>query len=150
MSAHLSIQTALVTLLTAAPALASGNVKANATRPMAAQHAAQVNVRLVQSRADYPRTLGAGYEWQTQFAVDCLARGATSASEPAATVDALLEAAWARIAVWQPAANLGVIDVRMTPTIDWQTDDGDTPLVAATIALVVQHRTQAASLAAWP
>ena len=150
MSAHLSIQTALVALLTASPALASGNVRANATRPMAAQHSAQVNVRMLQSRADYPRTLGAGYEWTTSFAVDCLARGASSASEPAATVDALLEAAWARIAVWQPAANLGVVDVRMTPTIDWQTDDGDTPLVAATISLVVQHRTRSNSLVAWP
>jgi hypothetical protein len=117
---------------------------------MAAQHSAQVNVRMLQSRADYPRTLGAGYEWTTSFAVDCLARGASSASEPAATVDALLEAAWARIAVWQPATNLGVIDVRMTPTIDWQTDDGDTPLVAATISLVVQHRTRSNSLVAWP
>ena len=150
MSAHLAIQTALVALLTASPGLASGNVKTNATRPMAAQHTAQVNVRMLQSRADYPRTLGAGYEWTTSFAVDCLARGASSASEPAATVDALLEAAWARIAVWQPATNLGVIDVRMTPTIDWQTDDGDTPLVAATISLVVQHRTRSNSLVAWP
>jgi hypothetical protein len=150
MSAHLAIQTALVALLTASPGLASGNVKTNATRPMAAQHTAQVNVRMLQSRADYPRTLGAGYEWQTSFAVDCLARGASSASEPAATVDALLEAAWARIAVWQPTATLGVIDVRMTPTIDWQTDDGDTPLVAATISLVVQHRTRSNSLVAWP
>ena len=150
MSAHLAIQTALVALLTASPGLASGNVKTNATRPMAAQHTAQVNVRMLQSRADYPRTLGAGYEWTTSFAVDCLARGASSASEPAATVDALLEAAWARIAVWQPTATLGVIDVRMTPTIDWQTDDGDTPLVAATISLVVQHRTRSNSLVAWP
>lgn len=150
MSAHLAIQTALVTLLTTAPALASGNVRANPGRPMAAQHSAQVNVRLVQSRADYPRTLGAGYEWQTAYAVDCLARGANAAADPVAAVDALLEAAWARIAVWKPASTLGVIDVRMAPLIDWQTDDGDTPLVAATISLTVQHRTQAASLAAWP
>lgn len=150
MSAHLAIQTALVALLTAAPALAGGNVKANTVRPIAAQHASGVVVRMLQSRADYPRVLGAGYEWQTSYAVECIARGANASAEPAATVDALLEAAWARIAVWQPAANLGVIDVRMSPAITWQTDDADTLMVAAVISLTVQHRTQAASLAAWP
>ena len=150
MSAHLAIQTALVALLTASPALAGGNVKANSVRPVSTQHSSAVVVRMLQSRADTPRALGAGYEWQTQLAVECLARGASAAAEPAATVDALLETAWARIAAWQPASNLGVIDVRMTPLIDWQVDDGETPLVAATISLVVQHRTQAASLAAWP
>lgn len=150
MSAHLAIQTALVALLTASPPLANGNVKANSVRPIAAQHSSAVVVRLQQSRADSPRALGAGHEWQTQLAVECLARGANAAAEPAATVDALLEAAWSRIAAWQPASHLGVIDVRMTPLIDWQVDDGETPLVAATISLTVQHRTQATSLAAWP
>lgn len=150
MSAHLAIQGALVALLTAAPALAAGNVKANSVRPIAAQHTSGVVVRMLQSRADYPRVLGAGYEWQTSYAVECIARGANASAEPAATVDALLEAAWGRIAVWQPAASLGVIDVRMSPAITWQTDDADTLMVAAVISLTVQHRTQAASLAAWP
>lgn len=150
MSAHLAIQAALVALLTATPALAGGNVKANSVRPLAVQSTTGVVVRMLQSRADTPRALGAGYEWQTLLAVECLARAAGSGSEPAAAVDALLEGAWARIAAWQPAAALGVIDVRMAPSIDWQVDDGETPLVAATISLTVQHRTQAASLAAWP
>jgi hypothetical protein len=150
MSAHLALQTAVVTLLTAAPALAGGNVKANAVRPVAAQHTSAVVVRMLQSRADTPRMLGAGYEWQTLMLVECMARAAGSASEPHAAVDALLEAAWARIAAWQPAANLGVIDVRMTPEISWQAEDGDVPIVTATISAVIQHRTKSTSLAAWP
>lgn len=150
MSAHLAIQTALVALLTAAPALAAGNVKANTTRPMAAQTSAAVVVRMLQSRAAEPKVLGAGYEWQTVYQIECLARGANSAAEPMASIDTLLESAWGRVAAWVPASNLGVIDVRMTPQIDWQIDDADTPLVAATINLTVQHRTQSASLAAWP
>lgn len=150
MSAHLALQTAVVTLLTAAPALAGGNVRANAVRPVAAQHTSAVVVRMLQSRADTPRMLGAGYEWQTLMLVECMARAAGSASEPHAAVDALLEAAWSRIAAWQPASNLGVIDVRMTPEISWQAEDGDVPIVTATISAVIQHRTQSTSLAAWP
>lgn len=150
MSSHLALQTAVVTLLTAAPALAGGNVKANAVRPVAAQHTSAVVVRMLQSRADTPRMLGAGYEWQTLILIECMARAAGSASEPHAAVDALLEAAWSRIAAWQPASNLGVIDVRMTPEISWQVEDGDVPVVLATINVTVQHRTQSTSLAAWP
>jgi hypothetical protein len=49
MSAHLAIQQAIVAALTAAPALASGNVRANATRPVAAASGQGVVVRLAQT-----------------------------------------------------------------------------------------------------
>ena len=148
MSAHLSIQSAIVSALLAAPALAGGNVQANTLRPVSSSKTSAVVVRLLQSRAATPQTLGAGYDWTTTYQVECLARGAAGSSESAATVDALLESAWSRLSTLNPAG-LGVMDVRMQPAIDWQMDDAETPLVAAVISLSVNHRTQATSLAAW-
>ena len=34
--------------------------------------------------------------------------------------------------------------------VSWQAEDGDVPIVTATISAVIQHRTQSTSLAAWP
>lgn len=148
MSAHLSIQSAIVAALLAAPALAGGNVQANTLRPVASSKSVALVVRLLQSRAATPQILGGPYSWVTTFQIECLARGATGGSEGAAAVDSLLELAWQRLSTLSPAG-LGVMDVRMAPAIDWQMDESETPLVAAVISLQVNHRTAAATLAAW-
>jgi hypothetical protein len=148
MSAHLGIQAAIVAALMAAPAVASGNVKVNTTRPVSAAFSQAVVVRLVQSRANTPQILGGPYDWLTQVQVECLARAANGAADPMAAVDALLEAVWQRLSTVSPAG-LGAIDVRMQPAIDWQLDDGETPVVAAVINLTVNHRTTSTTLAAW-
>ena len=148
MSAHLSIQSAIVAALLSAPALAGGNVQANTLRPVAGSKAAALVVRMLQSRANTPQVLGGPYDWITTFQVECLARGAAGSTESAAAVDSLLDAAWQRLATLNPAG-LGVVDVRMQPAIDWQMDGEDQPLVAAVISLQVKHRTTTTTLAAW-
>lgn len=148
MSAQLAIQSAIIAALVAAPAAAGGNVKANTTRPVAAGSSSAVVVRLVQSTAATPQTLGGPYDWTTAYQVDCLARGSTGASDPVAAVDALLDLVWARLSTLV-TTGLGVMDVRMQPRIDWTIDDAETPLVAATVTLQVNHRTTATTLAAW-
>jgi hypothetical protein len=148
MSAHLGIQAAIVAALMAAPAVAGGNVKVNTTRPVSAATTEAVVVRLVQSRANTPQILGGPYDWMTQVQVECLARAASGTADPMAAVDALLEAVWQRLSTANPAG-LGAIDVRMAPAIDWQLDDGETPVVAAVINLTVNHRTTSTTLAAW-
>jgi hypothetical protein len=148
MSAHHAIQSAIVAALVAAPAVASGNVKVNTTRPVSAAFSHAVVVRLVQSRANTPQILGGPYDWMTQVQVECLARAASGTADPMAAVDALLEAVWQRLSTVSPAG-LGAIDVRMQPAIDWQLDDGETPVVAAVINLTVNHRTTSTTLAAW-
>lgn len=148
MSAHAGIQAAIVAALLAAPAAAGGNVKANTTRPVASSSSSAVVVRMVQSRAATPQMLGAGYDWTTAYQIDCLARGANGAADPIAAVDALLDLVWARLSTLV-TTGLGVMDVRMQPQIDWTLDDAETPLVAATVTLQVNHRTTATTLAAW-
>lgn len=148
MSAHLAIQAAIVAALTAAPAVASGNVKANTTRPVASSSSLAVVVRLLQSRADTPQILGGPYDWTTSFQVECLARAASGSADPVAAVDALLEAVWARLSTLN-TTGLGVYDVRMQPAIDWQVDDADAPVCSATVSLLVNHRTTSTTLAAW-
>jgi hypothetical protein len=148
MSAHLAIQAAIVAALTAAPAVASGNVKANTTRPVAASSNLAVVVRMTQSRADTPQILGGPYDWTTSFQVECLARASSGSADPVAAVDALLELVWARLSALN-TTGLGVYDVRMQPAIDWEVDDAETPVAAATVSLLVNHRTTSTSLAAW-
>jgi hypothetical protein len=145
MSAHLAIQAAIVGALTAAPALAGGNVKANSVRPLPATQGQALVVRMLSSRSTGQQGLGAPYDWVTTYQVECLARAATAAADPVAAVDTLLGQAWQRLSSLDPIA-LGAIDVRMQPGIDWQTDDADLPVAAAVISLQITHRTGATNL----
>ena len=147
MSAHLAIQQAIAAALLAAPAVASGNVRQNATRPVASASTQAVVVRLAQSSAATPQVLAGPYTWTTRFEVECLARAAIGTADPVAAVDTLLEAVWSRLSTLN-TTGLGVMDVRMQPTIDWQLDDSETPLASATVYLQVTHRTASTSLAA--
>ena len=147
MSAHLAIQTGVIAALAAAPAVAGGLIRANASRPLPASASSAVVVRLAQSRA-VNQLLGGPIDWTTTLQIECLARAASGSADPVAAVDALLETVWARLATL-PAASLGAMDVRVAPAIDWQIDDSETPAVAATITLQVMHRTQSAALTAW-
>lgn len=147
MSAHLSIQQAIVAALLAAPAVAGGNVKANTTRPMSAGQSQACVVRLAQSRAATPQVLAGPYDWTTRFDVECLARAANGGADPVAAVDGLLELVWARLSTL-PTTGLGVMDVRMNPSIDWQVDDADAPAASAVVSLFVNHRTTSTTLAA--
>ena len=148
MSAHLSIQQAIVAALNAAPALAGGNVKANTVRPVATAASSAVVVRMLQSRAATPQMISGPYDWATVYQVECLARAANGAADPAAAVDALLSAVWERLATVN-MASLGALDVRMAPQLDWQYDDGDVPTVSAAISLQVLHRTTSTNLSPW-
>jgi hypothetical protein len=107
-----------------------------------------VVVRLLQSRAATPQVLSGPYEWVTDYQIECLARAPAASSEPAASVDSLLDAAWTRLAT-MTAAGIGVVDIRMLPEIKWEYDDADTPMAAAIISVQVLHRTNSTSLAAW-
>ena len=147
MSAHLAIQQAIAAALLAAPAVASGNVRQNATRPVASASTQGVVVRLAQSSAATPQVLAGPYNWTTRFEVECLARASSGSADPVAAVDTLLEAVWSRLSTLN-TTGLGVVDVRMQPAIDWQLDDSETPVAAATVYLLVNHRTASTSLAA--
>lgn len=144
-TAFSSIQTALLAALTASPALASGNISTNRQRPIPAGQSTAIVLRLDASEGT-ERVLGC-IDWQTAFTVECYARGATSAADLVAAVDTLLADTWARLAGLSFQA-LGA-DLIVDPRIDWQFDDGETPMVCAVIRLSAAHRTASSTLTPW-
>ena len=146
-TAHLAVQQAIVSALQAAPAVASGAVYANRTRAISAQQPLAVVVRL--ERSDAATSTLHAHDWRTTLSVECYAKAATAASDPAQAVDALLVEVWARVAALQPAG-LGLMGLDMPPAIGWDYDDGETPLVCATFRVTAIHRTSATSLQPWP
>ena len=144
-SAFIGLQNSLVAALVAAPALAGGRIYANRLRPVSAGSTTAVVVRL--DKAEGVQMLLGVVDWTSTYIVECYAR-APGNGEPAAAIDQLLSDVWARLCALNANA-LGAIDITIAPRIDWQYDDGDTPLVCAVIQLSVQHRTPSDSLQAW-
>ena len=136
-----TVQAALLAALQSAPALAGGNISANRLRPLPAGQAGAIALRLDQAAGD-TAVLGM-IDWQTTYALECYAR-ADAAADPAAAVDALLAAAWARIAALDYSATGA--DVTISPAIDWQYDADATPMVCAVIRITAQHRTTLTTL----
>lgn len=144
-TAFSSIQTALLAALTASPALASGNISTNRQRPIPAGQSTAIVLRLDQSDGT-EMVLGA-LDWNTAYTVECYARGSSATTEMVAAVDALLAAAWARLAALT-YESLGA-DIAVNPRIDWQYDDTDTPVICAVIRITCSHRTARNTLTPW-
>lgn len=144
-SAFIGLQNSLVSALAAAPALSGGRVYTNRLRPVSAGSATAVVVRL--DKADGVQMILGAMDWTSAYTVECYAR-APGNGEPAAAIDQLLSDVWARLCALDATA-LGAIDITVAPRIDWQYDDGDTPMVCAVIQLSVQHRTPSDTLQAW-
>lgn len=142
-SAFLSIQTALIAALAASVPLAGGRIYPNRLRPIAADSATALVVRLdVAEGVEY--VIGS-VDWSTPYAVECYARAAPGA-DPAMAVDALLCSVWERLSALTFEA-VGA-DISLTPRIDWQFDDTDTALACAVVRLTARHRTTAPTLSA--
>ena len=144
-SAFVGLQAGLVAALVAAPALAGGHISANRLRPIPASQTAAIVVRLDRSEGQQ-MVLGA-MDWSTAYTVECYAR-APGSGEPAAAIDQLLADTWARLCALDATA-LSATDITVSPRVDWQYDDGETPLVCAVISLTVLHRTPSDNLQAW-
>lgn len=145
-TAFKSIANALATALAAAPALAGGRIWSNRLKPLPAMHSTAVVVR--QANSSGAETVLGALDWVTPFAIECYGRGAAGA-DPADAVDALLSDVWARLSAIDAGA-LGAMAITVSPAIEWQFDEAETPMACATVHLVVQHRTSVAALAAWP
>lgn len=145
MTAFLHLQSAVVGALTASPSVAGGRVWENRRKPIQAGHATAVVVRL--DASDGELTLaghGAPMRWSTTVAIECYSRAAAT-TDPAESVDALLGEVWHRITT-ADLSSVGVQALDMKPQIDWQYDEGDSPMVCAVIRLVVLHQTNFDSL----
>ncbi len=144
-TAFANLQAALLAALSSAPALAGGNIGTNRLRPIPTGQSTALVLRLDASEGT-ERVLGC-IDWQTAFTVECYARGASSTTDLVAAVDTLLADTWARLAGLSFQA-LGA-DLIVDPRIDWQFDDGETPMVCAVIRLSAAHRTASSTLTPW-
>lgn len=145
MTGFQTIADAIEAALFAAPPLAGGRVYANRLRPLPEGVATALVVRLDKSEA-IEVVLGA-LDWTSGFVLECYARGA-GGTDPAEAVDALLGDAWARLAALDAGA-LGAMAIVINPSIDWQYDEADGPVVCASVTLQVQHRTAVTNLIVW-
>lgn len=136
MTAFSTIQAALLAALTAAPALAGGNISTNPTRPMPAAQSTAIVLRM--DRALASEVPIGSLQWDTSYVVECYAR-ANTGSDPVLAVDALLGGVWARLGVLTDEQIGGTLT--MQPAIDWQFDAADTPMVCAVVRVNVQHYT---------
>jgi len=124
--------------LTAAPALAAGNLQRQRNRPLAAGVAQQVSLYLLRSRGRQAMLGGASpIEWTTTVGVECIARAASgvTADEAVAT---LLADVHARIT---GSAALAAAEVRVSTDHDLQWDDDalDERIGAATAIYTLRH-----------
>jgi len=141
-TAFLDIANAIKAELLVATALAGGRIYKNRLRPLAVGHDSAVVVRLEGSVAQED-VLGKN-DWVTTFIIECYGRG-TTGNDPAEAADTLLAAVWARLAALSVSA-YEAQSLTLNPEIRWEYEDAETPLVAASFKLEVQHRTPYATL----
>jgi hypothetical protein len=144
-SVFTDIEAAVVTALTASPALAGGHVLRGRDLPVPTTRAEQVDVSLANSRGQ-GRTLDGAYNrWATAVVLRLRAR-ASAGQGGTDAVDALLTATFARLAAATPPA--GIARWTLEPDIEWSVDEADQTLVEARLLLRVDHFTGAALAAA--
>lgn len=131
--------------LALAPAVASGNLQRQRSRPLGAAVAQQVSLYLVRSRAR-PVMLGgdAPLEWQTSIGVECIARAGAGVMADEA-IDDLLGTVHARIT---GSTALVAAGYRVHPEHDLQWDDEalDERIGACTAIYTVRYMGPVASL----
>jgi hypothetical protein len=137
-TAYAQLVTDIAAALSAATPISNQVYRAR-LRPIAAQHADTIVVRLGATQV-VPKTLAYGRMLcQTEVVVECYARAANS-STPDAAVDALLQAAYARIA-GDATVNAATRDVLMT-SIAWDFDQENDQLACASMTWQITHQVE--------
>lgn len=128
-TAFQQVAEALAAALLAAPALAGGRVRANATRPWPKEAASGIVVRTVNARRE--AGMNCGKTWVVEFSAEIEARAPAGVnSDPADAVDSLLAAVATRFEA-ADLAPLGVMRRLPEESIDWDTEPADTPIARA-------------------
>lgn len=144
MSALLSLRDAAVSLLAAAPAIAD-LVLAGREVPLPAEHDTALLVSIWRANGEAPFAGDTRVDWQVDLVVHAKARAAAGGNAEAAA-DALLAAAYARLAAAAAHANAGHWTEQ--PSIAFDIVEADRSIGAAELRLRIDIRTAAASLSA--
>jgi hypothetical protein len=144
-SAFLAIRQVIVDKMLEAPALAGGNVLAGWRRPISANSAAAVVVLMDGADGREAGIRGGPITWDTEYLVEAHAKD-TSDAETA--VDPLLRDAFARVQGIDTAAlaALGVLQIAVSPLIEWDIRESGQQHVCATLRVRVKHRTSELNL----
>lgn len=143
-TAFKTVNDAIVALLVQAPAVAGGRVYAGRARPLPTEHASSVNVSLEAINGQQFAIGDGPVDWSVTYGIEIRARGAVN-TDAIAAVDPVLEAVYARIGA--AAAPPGVSGWFLDARIRLDVEEADAPIASLQLALTVQLRTQAGSLA---
>lgn len=143
MSAHRALTQAVVDALAQAPAIAGGRIYRGRRLQMPAEHASAVYVGLARSSGMQPFAGDASTDWSTVIVIDLCAR-ASAGVDGLTAVDSLLDAVYERLASVAPpqAAQAWLIE----PQLEWEIDEAEQTLGAATLVMRASHRTASGSL----
>lgn len=145
MSAFLGLTDAVRAALLADPPLAGGNVQRGRGVPLPLESTQGIDVSVASSRAQSLGMSDGALQWETTVIVVCKAR-ASAGSDAEAAIDPLLVSTWGRLlGMTLPA---GVQGIALDPAIQWDIDEGDQPVAAASLGLRINHITTTAALAA--
>jgi hypothetical protein len=149
-SAFTGLGAAIQALLLQAPQITGDRVFRSRVRALRQGQPDGIFIRQIRTRGQ-PAGVGPAQfvpvDWSTTLGIEIHKRcGVDEVPEDA--VDPLLDAVFERLA--GAGAQLGgsVEDLMPEPAIQWDVDEGETPLVCATLVVQIVHRTSAASLAA--
>ncbi len=145
MSAFLGLTDAVRDALLANPALAGGNVQRGRGVPLPAGSSQGIDVSIASSRAQPLGLADGALQWESTVVVTCKAR-ASAATDAEAAIDPLLVATWQRLLGMTAPA--GVSGMALDPAIQWDIEEADQPVAAASLALRITHITNTAALAA--
>ena len=145
---HLVIYGAVITALSAATALAGGNIKTmrDTDRPMAEDVNAQIRVCLDQS---LPAPLVGGsapVDWQTRIRVECLARDVLGATPVKALDASTVLAANVQKRILEDSALQALISEVLPCVMQWAEDEADTSLIVCKCLFTLTHRTPFSNL----
>ena len=138
-----SVSSGVAAALLADPVIAGGHVLSGRNVPMPAEHDQAVRVSLVRSNGSMLGLNDHSLQWQTALAVEVLQRAPADGDADAA-IDPLLGSVFARLAAMAPPP--GAVSVTLDPAIVWDVEEGDQPVISATLQLIVTHITTTTTL----
>lgn len=139
MLAHQLLMDALVASLSAAPAIAGGNIQRHRTRPVADGVAQAVSLRVLGSTPQPLAGMGAPIDWSTRIGIECVGRaGVDSTADQAA--GPVLQAVHSRLCA-DAALPAAGFDLMPWPELSWDQEDTDERIGAVIAIYTVRHRT---------
>lgn len=138
MSAFLGLTDAVVSALSAATALAGGNIRRGRGIPIPSAWSSAIDVHIQRSTADTAYLTGSVLAWDTLIGIDVYAR-ASAGVDGESAIDTLLAAVFGRLSAATPPT--GALSWTFEPGIQWDVAEADQTLVQASLLLRVRHFT---------